>query len=102
MSSRGNYNYEQITQCETKFVNFLGWNLMIISPLNYTYALLTFGVIFSDDTFKYKSNLLEGNQSDKTGVSQKKDKIMEITENKIKSVRKYCEFYTDMALQSFD
>lgn len=102
MSARGNYNYAQITQCETKFVNFLGWNLMIISPLNYTYALLTFGVIFSDDTFKYKSSLLRESQSDKTRDSQSQDKVIEITENKIKSVRKYCEFYTDMALQSFD
>lgn len=48
-SSRGNYTWDQVTKCENIFVKYLDWNLMIISPLNYTYALLTFGVIFSDD-----------------------------------------------------
>jgi hypothetical protein len=74
---------------------------MIISPLNYTYALLTYGVVFSDDTFKYKSSLLKDTEG-QMGESQKTTKIVEISENKIKSVRKYCEFYTDMTLQSFD
>jgi hypothetical protein len=82
-------------------VNYLKWNLMIISPLNYTYALLTYGVVFSDDTFKYKSSLLKDTEG-QMGDLQKTTKIVEISENKIKSVRKYCEFYTDMTLQSFD
>lgn len=35
-------------------------------------------------------------------ANNENDKIIKITENKVKSVRKYCEFYTDMAIQSYD
>lgn len=96
LSSKGNYNYYQVTECENNMVKSLDWNLMIVCPLNYTYALLTFGVLFTDDKFKYKQN--NGSTQD----SQNEASIKTITENKIKSVRKYCEFYTDMSLQSYD
>lgn len=101
-SSKGNYSWTQVTQCESLLAHYLNWDLMIVSPLNYTYALLTFGVVFTDDKFKYKLSQIEHMSERRSEVSHSKDIISEIIDNKVKSVRKYCEFYTDMSLQSFD
>lgn len=74
---------------------------MVVSPLNYTYTLLTFGVLFTDDEVKYKNKLfLSKNENQNDAEENKKEQ--EVISHKIKSVRKYCEFFTDMALQSFD
>ena len=102
ISSRANYSRDQILKCESMFAEHLKWSLMVICPLNYTYALLTFGVIFSNDKFKYKTSLLKSLDKEGKQKLPDEDKLIEITNNKIKSVRKYCEFYTDMALQSYD
>lgn len=101
-SSRGNYTWDQVTKCENVFVKYLDWNLMVVSPLNYTSALLTFGVIFSDDQCKFKSNHYQAKSAKEFGESNKNDRNQDIILHKLKSVRKYCEFFTDMALQSFD
>ena len=101
-SSKANFSYSEVIKCQDIFVKTLKWNLMIVSPLNYTYALLTFGVVFSNDKFKYKQSQIDYLQKIQTPESQNKDKMLVIADNKIKSIRKYCEFYTDMALQSYD
>lgn len=59
VSSEARYSWDEVTQCESTIAEYLKWDLMIISPLNYTYALLTFGVIFSNDEFKYRKSLLK-------------------------------------------
>lgn len=59
VSSEARYSWDEVTQWESTIAEYLKWDLMIISPLNYTYALLTFGVIFSNDEFKYRKSLLK-------------------------------------------
>lgn len=81
-------------------MKLLDWQLMVVSPLNYTYALLTFGVLFTDDQVKFKSSHYSTIASGQSGETEARSS--DVVPHKIKSVRKYCEFFTDMALQSFD
>lgn len=90
VSRKAAYSWSEVTKCESNFINFLNWDIMIVSPLNYTYALLTFGVVFTTDKFSFKPSSTNPSSPEQT------------IENKIKSVRKYTEFFTDMALQSFE
>jgi len=62
---------------------------MVITPLNYTYALLTFGVLFSDDQVKYKNTQFGVSIENQAGDSQNNAKEQEVLEHKVKSVRKY-------------
>lgn len=64
-----------MVRCENKILNWLNWDLMVISPENFTSALLSFGILFSD----------EGQTADKA-----------------KSLRMYTEMFTDIALQSME
>lgn len=54
---------------------------MVISPENFTTALLTFGILFSDETLP-------------AGTTD--------TPKFVKSLRMYTEMFTDIALQSMD
>ena len=62
---------------------------MIISPLNYTYALLTFGIIFTNDEIKYKAKKYKALLGNQLSNSQQNNKLNEIISHKLKSVRKY-------------
>jgi len=75
ISSRANFSWDQMVRCENKILNWLNWDLMVISPENFTSALLSFGILFSD----------EGQTADKA-----------------KSLRMYTEMFTDIALQSME
>lgn len=49
VSSKANFTWEQVTSCETWILNLLDWDLVSLSPENFTTALLSFGIVFSDD-----------------------------------------------------
>ena len=99
-SSKAKFTWTQVTKCEDSFVKLLEWNLMVVCPLNYTYALLTFGVVFTDDEVKYKLSQYANKNLDQGGDSNRD--TPDVLAHKLKSVRKYCEFFTDMAIQSLD
>ena len=80
VSSRSNFTYDQVVQCESKVAHWLDWDLMVISPENFTTTLLTFGVLFSDD------------QAPPKGETQKY----------LKSLRMFTEMFTDISLQSME
>jgi hypothetical protein len=89
ISAKATYSWREVIKCQDVFIKSLKWNLMIISPLNFTYALLTFGVLFNNDKFKYKQGQLDYISKKLGKESQNKNKIEVMTENKVKSVRKY-------------
>ena len=65
-----------MVSCERQIVHWLDWNLMVVSPENFTTALLSFGILFSDDI---------GYGPDTP-----------------KNLRMYTEMFTDIALQSME
>ena len=76
ISSRSNFTWGEVTRCEDYIMKTLGWNLMVLSPENFTSALLAYGIVFSDE------------------------KLPSDREKFVKSVRMYTEMFTDIALQS--
>lgn len=64
-----------MTRCEDRILKWLDFNLLAICPENFTTALLSFGIFFTD----------EGHAVDKA-----------------KSLRMYTEMFTDIALQSME
>lgn len=46
---RGKYTWHEFVAVESRIVHALDWDLMVISPENFTTALLSFGIVFSDD-----------------------------------------------------
>lgn len=48
-SSRSNFTWEQVTHCEDKILKLLDWELVALSPENFTSTFLSFGILFSDD-----------------------------------------------------
>jgi hypothetical protein len=77
VSSRANFTWDQVVNCETHIVKSLNWDLMALTPENFSTTLLTFGLVFSD----------EGTPSDLKFL---------------KSIRMYVEMFTDLALQSME
>lgn len=74
VSSKANFSWGEVTRCENFIVKALKWDLMVISPENFTTALLSYGIVFSDDK-----------------LPADKDKF-------VKSIRMYTEMFTDIAL----
>lgn len=77
---RGKYTWHEFVAVESRIVHALDWDLMVISPENFTTALLSFGIVFSDDPIP---------------------KSAEISRF-LKSVWMYMEMFTDIALQSME
>lgn len=50
VSSRASFSWDQVTQCETWILNDLGWELVSLSPENFTTAILSYGIVYSDDS----------------------------------------------------
>lgn len=49
ISSRANFTWEEVTKCEDRLLKWLNWELVALSPENFTTSLLSFGIVFSDD-----------------------------------------------------
>lgn len=49
ISSRANYSWDEVTQCESKFLNLLNWDLVVICPLYFISTFVEYGVLFEDD-----------------------------------------------------
>ncbi len=76
VSSRACFTWDQVVNCESRIFNWLDWDLMVISPENFTTAILSFGIAFSDDAIP---------------VGTEMPKFL-------KSLRMYTEMFTDIAL----
>jgi hypothetical protein len=53
VSTRASFSWEQVTSCETRILNALGWELVSLSPENFTTAILSYGIVFSDDNVSF-------------------------------------------------
>lgn len=53
VSSKANFSWDQVTGCETRILNYLNWDLVSLSPENFTTALLSFGIVFSEDNIAF-------------------------------------------------
>jgi len=80
VSSRSNFTWDQVVHCESKVAHWLDWDLMVISPENFTTTLLTFGVFFSDEEPPPKGETMKY----------------------LKSLRMFTEMFTDISLQSME
>jgi|JI9StandDraft_1071089.scaffolds.fasta_scaffold142697_1 hypothetical protein len=56
VSSWANFSWEQVTRCEDRILKLLDWDLVALSPENFTSAILSFGIVFSDEVLPPNSN----------------------------------------------
>ena len=70
-----------MTQCENRILQLLDWDLVSLSPENFTTSLLSFGIVFSDDTINQSGHELQ---------------------KFLKSIRMFTEMFTDISLQSME
>lgn len=91
VSSRAKYSYSEVMKCETLFLNLLNWDICTICPAYFLSALLCYGCIFRDDKL--------------TSIPVKfttEIEIIDLLSSKLKSMKKFSEFFVDIALQSLE
>jgi hypothetical protein len=94
VSSRAKYSYSEVIKCENKFLNLLNWELMVLTPMYFLTALLSFGVVFDDDVFKLSSSTPKNLES----IGE----CIQILNGKVKSVKKFAVFFVDIGIQSLE
>lgn len=68
---------------------------MCLCPGYFTSALSSYGVIFNDDTLA--TGTLGGKEAEYT-----ESDVLDVIHSKIKSVKKFSDFYVDMVMESLD
>jgi len=117
------YTSEIFIKCEKVMLKAMDWDLMVVTPLNFTTCILSYSVLFGDDkvkitdsrgieTYHYVSNIksqdlgifkqAQGSFVEENTKDIKKESWQKQLEKVIESIRKYAEFFADVAVQSFD
>jgi Cyclin, C-terminal domain/Cyclin, N-terminal domain len=77
--------YEDIIKCEMFLLKKMNWDLFKLTPLHFVQNLIGQGIVFS---------------TDRVFVSD--DELVQIDEKTLKSVKKYSEFFSDLAMQEYE
>lgn len=96
ISSRTKYSWDDVTKTEHQFLNLIHWDLVVICPVYFISVFIEFGVIFEDDEVN-ESSFKVYNANKNVDPNSKST-----LESKIKSVKKFAEFFVDIAFQSLD
>ena len=85
-------DHADVLRLESQIVFKFDFELMILTPIHFTYALIAQGVVFldSDSLSNTKENTENSSTTDNTSNSHISDKVLS-------NIRKYAEFFTDLA-----